>query len=232
MKLLRHLPNILTLCNLLFGVLAIMTLINEMIAITMVLMIGSLVADALDGALARKLGVDGALGLQLDSLADMVTFGVLPAMMLYYIGVNFGDGSIHHYILGGLAALTAVSAGLRLGRFNVDVRPKEYFWGLATPAGGLMVAAWLWAQYSGNDMGLGASAMPWLMLAIPVFLVIFYQTALKLPGLKSSRSGMITLIVLAVIILTGTAIFGSIAIFLGIVGYIGIGVLNRLVRWY
>ncbi len=232
MKLLRHLPNTLTLCNLLFGVLAIMALVNEMITMMMVLMAGSLIADALDGALARKLGVDSALGLQLDSLADIVTFGVLPAMMLYYIGVHFGDGSIHHYVLGGFAALTSVSAGLRLGRFNIDVRPKDYFWGLATPAGGLMVAAWLWAQHTGIDYGLGVSSLPWLNIIVPIFLVIFYQAALKLPGLKSPKAGMITLIVLVLVILIGTILHGAIAIFLGVIVYIGLGLVNLVVKWY
>lgn len=232
MKLLRHLPNTLTLCNLLFGMLAIMALHNDLIFTTILLMAGSLAADALDGALARKLGVDNSLGVQLDSLADMVTFGALPAMMLYYIGTHFGNNSFHEYILAGFASLTAVSAGLRLARFNVDDRPREYFWGLATPAGGLMVAAWLWAQYSGNDFSLGVASMPWLSIAIPMFLVIFYQIDLKLPGLKSPKSGMITLIVLAVSIIGGTVFFGAIAVFLGIIAYIGLGLLNLLIKWY
>lgn len=232
MKLLRHLPNTLTLCNLLFGVLAIMALHKDLISTTILLMAGSLVADALDGALARKLGVDNSLGVQLDSLADMATFGVLPAMMLYYIGTHYGSNLFHEYILAGFAGLTAVSAGLRLARFNVDDRPREYFWGLATPAGGLMVAAWLWAQYSGNDFGLGVASMPWLSIAIPMFLVIFYQIDLKLPGLKSPKSGIITLIVLAVSIIGGTVFFGAIAIFLGIIAYIGLGLVNLVIRWY
>jgi CDP-diacylglycerol--serine O-phosphatidyltransferase len=232
MKLLRHLPNALTLCNLLFGVLAIMALTNDMISTTMLLMAGSLVADALDGAIARKLGVDGALGLQLDSLADMVTFGVLPAMMLYYAGVNYGDHSIGLLIIALFASLSAVSAGLRLGRFNIDVRSKEYFWGLATPAGALMVASWLWAQHTGHDFGLGVSSIPELSIIIPIFLAVFYQVTLKLPSLKSSKPGLATLILLAVAILIGTFLYGTIAIFIGIVLYILLGLLNLLLKLY
>jgi CDP-diacylglycerol--serine O-phosphatidyltransferase len=232
MKLLRHLPNTLTLCNLLFGVLAIMALTNDLITAAILLMTGSLVADALDGALARKLGVDGSLGIQLDSLADVVTFGALPAMMIYYIGVNYGDGSIPAPVIAVFASLSAVSAGLRLGRFNVDERPREYFWGLATPAGGLMVASWLWAQHTGRDLGIGASSVTWLSLMIPVFLVIFYQSPLKLPGLKSPKPGIITLVLLASAILVGTILFGAIAVFIGIIGYIGLGLLNVVIKWY
>jgi len=71
MNLLRHIPNALTLINLALGTLAIFALGNDLVQMALMLMGGCLLADALDGAIARKLGVAGGLGVQLDSLADI-----------------------------------------------------------------------------------------------------------------------------------------------------------------
>ncbi len=232
MNLLRHLPNTLTLCNLLFGVLAFMALDQERIPLAMILFIGALVGDALDGALARRLGVDGPLGVQLDSLADMVTFGALPAYMLYYIGTHFGGGSLHAELIAIPAGLSAVSAGLRLGRFNSDKRSREYFWGMATPAGGMLVASWLWAHHTHQTFGLGADEMPLLLVLVPAFLVVFYQVGLKLPGLKSPKRGLITLYMVAGVIAIGFLLHGAIAVFVGIILYVVLGILNLLLRWF
>jgi CDP-diacylglycerol--serine O-phosphatidyltransferase len=195
-------------------------------------MAGSLLADVLDGAIARKMGIGGGLGVQLDSLADMVTFGVLPAMMIFYCGARFGGGSPGQQTIAICASLSAVSAGLRLGRFNVDVRPREYFWGLATPAGGMLVASWLLAQHTGQDYGFGVADMPWLGVIIPLFLVVAFQVPLKLPGLKSPKSGVITAALLAAATITGLVFFGPIAVTFGIIVYVLLGVVNLLLRWY
>lgn len=232
MKLLRHLPNALTLINLLLGTMAIIALTNALIETALLLMVGSLVADVLDGAIARKLGVADGLGTQLDSLADVVTFGVLPAMMIFYCGARFGGGSPGQQTIAVFAALSAVSAGLRLGRFNIDTRPREYFWGLATPAGGILVASWLWAQVLDRDYGFGVADMPWLGVIVPVFLMIAFQIPLKLPGLKSPKAGIITLVTLALITLVGIVLLGPIAVTFGIVAYICIGLVNLLLKWY
>ena len=222
----------LTLINLFLGTLAIIALTNALIETALMLMAGSLIADVLDGAIARRMGIAGGLGVQLDSLADMVTFGVLPAMMIFYCGARYGGGSPAQQTIAIFAALSAVSAGLRLGRFNIDTRPREFFWGLATPAGGILVASWLWAQDTSRDYGFGIADCPWLGLFIPVFLMIAFQVPLKLPGLKSPKAGMITLVVLVVATLVGIILMGPIAVTFGMVAYVFIGVLNLVVKWY
>lgn len=232
MKLARHIPNALTLTNLLLGTMAIIALTNALISTAMLLMAGSLVADVLDGAIARKMGNSDGLGIQLDSLADMVTFGVLPAMMIFYCGARYGGGTPGQEMIAIFASLSAVSAGLRLGRFNIDVRPREFFWGLATPAGGILVAGWLWAQHTGRDYGFGVADMPWLGVIVPLFLMISFQIPLKLPGLKSPRAGIITAIALAVATLIGIFTLGPIAVPAGIVAYVFVGLLNILLKWY
>ncbi len=232
MKLAHQIPNALTLINLLLGMLAIISMTNALVETAMWLMAGSLLADVLDGAIARRMGISGGLGVQLDSLADMVTFGVLPAMMIFYCGARYGGGSPGQEMIAIFASLSAVSAGLRLGRFNLDTRPREYFWGLATPAGGILVAGWLWAQYIGRDYGFGVSDMPWLGVIVPLFLVISFQVPLKLPGLKSPKAGIITAIGLGMVTAVGLVFLGPIAIPAGIVAYVLLGVVNLVLRWY
>jgi CDP-diacylglycerol--serine O-phosphatidyltransferase len=232
MKLVNQIPNALTLTNLLLGTMAIIALTNALVGTAMLLMTGSLVADVLDGAIARRLGIAEGLGIQLDSLADMVTFGVLPAMMIFYCGARYGGGTPGQEMIAIFASLSAVSAGLRLGRFNIDVRPREYFWGLATPAGGIMVAGWLWAQHTGRDYGFGVADMPWLGVLVPLFLMIAFQIPLKLPGLKSPKAGILTAVALAAFTLVGLLTLGPIAVPAGIVAYVLMGLLNLVIRWY
>ncbi|MEP6646533.1 MAG: CDP-alcohol phosphatidyltransferase family protein [Saprospiraceae bacterium] len=232
MKLLNHLPNALTLANLFFGTTAIILLINGLIPFALILMGGALVADVLDGAIARKLGLNSDLGVQLDSLADLVTFGVVPAVMIYAAYSLYGHDRPGEIIITLMAALSTVSAGLRLARFNVDERPREYFWGLATPAGGMLVAGWLWAQFVGKDHGLGMEISPWMGVVIPVFLIIFYQVSLRLPSMKSPKPGIITAVLLVAAGTVSFFIIGPISISLTIFGYVFIGLLNTIFRWY
>ncbi len=121
MKILNQLPNALTLINLTLGTLAIFVLINGRVPTALILIGGCLLADLLDGAIARKLGVASGLGVQLDSLADIVSFGVLPGMMIFDAGAKYG-GIPKPELIAIFAALSTASAGLRLARFNIDDR--------------------------------------------------------------------------------------------------------------
>lgn len=230
--LVRQIPNTLTMINLLFGTLAVIAMTNDRIPTALLLMGICLVADILDGAIARKLKLANELGIQLDSLADVVTFGVLPGMMLFYMGSRYGGAFPDQVAVAILGSLNAASAGLRLARFNVDERPREYFWGLATPAGGMLVAGWLWAQHIGRDYGFGVADKPWLIIIITLFLVVAYQLPTKLPGLKSPRTGIIIAAVLVVMIIIGFFTIGPISIPAGIILYYLIGVVNYAGKWY
>jgi CDP-diacylglycerol--serine O-phosphatidyltransferase len=232
MKVVHQLPNLLTLSNLLMGTIAILATFNHSFMLVVYLTGGCLVADILDGALARKLGVDGPLGVQLDSLADVVSFGVLPALIVYHLPTNFTGSEFEKLAHLILSSLIAVSAGLRLGRFNVDNRPREFFWGLATPAGAIMVLALGWSVFIKNDFVENPELLKYISWLLPVFLIISYQVALKLPGLKSPKPGLWTMIVIAVLTIVGLLVIGPIAIALGIFVYVLLGVVNLLVKWY
>ena len=95
-----------------------------------------------------------------------------------------------------------------------------------------MVASWLWAQETGRDYGFGVSDMPWMGVLVSVFLMVSFQIPLKLPGLKSPKAGIITLSLLALATLIGLFFIGPIAITLAIASYVGLGVLNLLIKWF
>jgi len=140
-----NLPNILTLSNLLCGILAIILVLNDAPkqAVYLVLLAG--VFDFFDGFAARALKISGQFGAELDSLADMVTFGVFPGVLLYHIleeQFYIGDVTTLFNIIPVLALPTLLfplCAALRLAKFNIDEDQSYYFKGLATPAATLFV---------------------------------------------------------------------------------------------
>jgi len=139
----RHIPNALTLSNVFFGCLALTALYGgasyEQVGWWIAL--GAL-CDFLDGAAARALKVSSPLGKELDSLADMVTFGVVPASIAFRMLQDTGFG------WAAAAFLIAAASALRLARFNLDERQQTYFIGVPTPANTLfwLGMPFLWQQ--------------------------------------------------------------------------------------
>ena len=117
--------------NLLCGVLGVTFTLYGCIDIAFYLMLGGAVCDFCDGLAARALGAYSELGKQLDSLADMVTFGVLPSMMLFKLMLQAG---VEPAWVCYLPLIISVFSALRLAKFNIDERQSENFIGLATPA--------------------------------------------------------------------------------------------------
>lgn len=126
MTLLRHLPNALTICNLLCGCIGII-LASSSTGNVAYWVWAACVFDFLDGFAARALKVSSPIGKELDSLADMVTFGVLPAIFMYHILPEFSF----------IALVIAVCSALRLAIFNTDTRQTDGFIGVPTPASAL-----------------------------------------------------------------------------------------------
>jgi CDP-diacylglycerol---serine O-phosphatidyltransferase len=129
----------LTLGNLLCGCLAIIEVLqNKSIKTACIFMVIALVLDFFDGFLARLLKVNSPIGRELDSLADMVTFGVLPAFMMQYLMVNYANMSQN---LSLVAFSIALFSGLRLAKFNIDTRQSDSFIGVPTPANAILIAS-------------------------------------------------------------------------------------------
>ena len=130
MRIVKHIPNTITSTNLLCGVLGVICTLKGSLDTAFILMLAAAVCDFCDGLAARLLKAYSELGKQLDSLADMVSFGVLPSLMMYSLMVQAqGDSWICYVPL-----LIAVFSALRLAKFNIDERQSDSFIGLATPA--------------------------------------------------------------------------------------------------
>ncbi len=135
MKLARHLPNAITCCNLIAGCFGIIYVFEGNLELATYMVWSGAFFDFLDGLVARLLKVSSPIGKELDSLADMVTFGVLPGFFMFKLLEGFG--SSWSYIGLFIVALSA----LRLAKFNVDTRQSNYFIGLPTPANTILITA-------------------------------------------------------------------------------------------
>ena len=130
MRIVRHIPNTITSMNLLCGVLGVIMTFKGCFNIAFYLMLGAAVCDFCDGLSARILNAYSALGKELDSLADLISFGVLPSLMLYRLMEQTSGESIWCYI----PLVIAIFSAIRLAKFNIDERQSDNFIGLATPA--------------------------------------------------------------------------------------------------
>lgn len=146
-KMRNHIPNAITLLNLFCGCCALVCVFYGQFPQAFVYIVISGIADYSDGMVARALKVNSVLGKELDSLADMVSFGVVPGAIIYMLlvislenaAINYPMADFINNLIGiKLTALPAfvisVFAGLRLAKFNLDTRQTEGFIGLNTPA--------------------------------------------------------------------------------------------------
>lgn len=210
MSLLRHLPNALTCCNLLCGVIGIIA-INQIHPIYMVGL--ACVFDFLDGFAARLLKVTSSIGKELDSLADMVTFGVLPSIFMYHF---MADQTLSPGMTAYVAVLIAVCSALRLAKFNVDDRQTEGFIGVPTPANALFIVSFPFL--------LPHNAVPWQVAIVVILLFSWLMVSpLRLFALKFKHFGWkgnelrFTFLVAAVLLIV---IFQAAGVALSIILYI------------
>ena len=146
-----NIPNILTCCNLICGCMATGTAFygNYQWAVLMII-IGA-VFDFFDGMVARALGVSSPIGKELDSLADVVTFGVAPSSMLFYLFTEVHCPELLmpvKHLLPYTAFLMAAFSALRLAKFNLDERQHQQFIGLPTPANALFWGSLVLSQHA------------------------------------------------------------------------------------
>ncbi len=127
----KHIPNTLTCCNLLSGAVAVWLATEHLYICALGMIIVGALFDFCDGLSARALNVSSPIGKELDSLADDITFGLAPAMMLFC----FLKPIVGYWAL--IALLMAAFSALRLAKFNLDERQTSDFIGLATPANAL-----------------------------------------------------------------------------------------------
>jgi CDP-diacylglycerol--serine O-phosphatidyltransferase len=166
----KHIPNFLTVCNLLCGCIGIVKVFEGDIHIAAYLIWIAAFFDFLDGFAARMLKVKSAIGKELDSLADMVTFGVLPSMILYVLI----DERTENTFLPYLAFTIAVFSALRLAKFNIDDTQEEAFIGLPTPANAFFFSAFpfiIERNFLDLNSYLGAGVLSTICIIFSILLV-------------------------------------------------------------
>ena len=168
----NNVPNAITSLNLLFGCMACIAAFScydpvcgglKGYELAFVLIAMSAVADFLDGLVARLLHAVSAIGAELDSLADLVSFGLAPALVLYNMMTGYGEG---HWAL--LALLLPVFGAIRLARFNVDTNQTTTFTGLPIPANAIFWIGFT-AQYAMHQTPLKVVIL--LIVALALLMV-------------------------------------------------------------
>ncbi len=141
----KHIPNFITLLNLLSGCIAIIFIFEGRLPVASYLVFLAAIFDFLDGMAARILKVKSDIGKELDSLADIVSFGLVPGfimmkLLLYSSGVANAHNGIA-FLIPYLALLIPVFSALRLAKFNTDSRQTQNFIGLPTPANAILIVS-------------------------------------------------------------------------------------------
>ena len=224
------LPNLFTLAALFGGFYAIVMAMNGRFDLAAYGIFCAMVLDALDGRVARMTNTQSAFGEQMDSLCDMVSFGVAPALVAYEWALK-GLGR-----WGWIAAFVYCScAALRLARFNVNtaVVDKRWFQGLPSPAAAALVVGFMWVV---NDFGVvrgqDGSWVSWVQMMWVMFFMTLYAGLTMVTNVpfysfkdvnmkRSVPFAAIILIVLGIAVInihTPTVLFGVFAIY-GFSGY-------------
>lgn len=139
----KHIPNAITLGNLTCGLLGITQVMSGEPFWGFLCMLLGAFLDFFDGLVARKLKVDGELGKQLDSLADVVTFGVLPGLIWRFLFQRYGYCNPTGFCINNYVwILIPLGAAYRLAKFNIDTRQTNSFIGVPTPITGISLASW------------------------------------------------------------------------------------------
>jgi CDP-diacylglycerol--serine O-phosphatidyltransferase len=231
----KHIPNTLTLINLFIGCLSIVSAFEGNLLIAGYLILLAAVFDYLDGFSARLLKAYSPLGKELDSLSDLVSFGVAPSVIVFHLlkdslGLTANDGLLSGNVLLAIPFLIAVFSSLRLAIFNIDTRQTTSFIGLPTPANAIFIV--------GLVLGLNSPYRDWFEIAtssstalIVITLVLsallvspIPMFSLKIKGFKIKETWR--QLVLVIFTLVAILIFGRASLSLIILVYLTISILT------
>ena len=195
----KHIPNFITLLNLVSGCIAIIFIFDGNLPIASYLIFLAALFDFFDGMVARLLKVKSEIGKQLDSLADVISFGLVPGFIMmkliqaaYEIDTSSSDMS---RFLSYLALLIPAFSAIRLAKFNIDDRQTDRFIGLPTPANAILIASFpLILEQNSTLAGIGLNLIQslfinfWFLIALTLLLSYLLVAELPLMSLKFSKS--------------------------------------------
>ncbi len=193
----RHIPNLITLLNVFCGCVATIFAVMNRLELAAVFMFLGIIFDFFDGLAARMLHVKSELGLQLDSLADVITSGVVPGVVMFQLlnmsmmgGWNMSptEASVTGSSLSVLpffGFLITLGAAYRLAKFNLDENQQSSFVGLPTPANALLVISLpLILLYHNNDFLNGIILNQWFLIGLTVLSCYLMNSGIELFALK------------------------------------------------
>jgi len=203
------LPNLLTTGGLFAGFYAILAAASGDFANACIAVFVAALFDGLDGRVARMTGTTSEFGVQYDSLADLVSFGMAPSLVMYHWAlVGFrADGPLLAKVGWAAAFLYAACAALRLARFNTQVAAvdKRWFIGLASPAAAGLVVSFVWAM---NTFGYSGQGLRWLALTVTVVAGLLMVSRIRYFSFKGfPRGERVPFFVLLLIVLAIAALF-------------------------
>ncbi len=211
----KYIPSSITLLNLVCGFIAI--ILEEPVASAAFIFMGAFM-DLIDGLLARKLNATSSFGKELDSLADVVTFGVAPAYLYYFILMPENVWSVI------VVALLPVASAVRLAKFNTDDSQSKGFKGLPTPANAIFFASLvLLYAVDTNDLFSNCIQNTFVVYGLPVLFSFLMLSNIKMFSLKALSEGFKKNIVIYLYFLSVVVSFvflGYAAIPLSIVLYV------------
>lgn len=233
---LKAIPHILTLSNLFFGCAAVICLITGNWDQAIIFIFISGIADFFDGMAARALSVSGELGKQLDSLADVVSFGFVPGIISYILisrSMGYSYSPINELNWAAMSGfiLTLFSA-IRLGKFNIDTRQSHGFIGLNTPTNTFFFCGLLWLVEGHAELiNLIDNPFGWVIISVFMSLMMVVPLPMfsfKMKKLSIQGNEYRILLVLGIILLI--IFFGKAALSLSVIYYILLSIIQFLLK--
>jgi CDP-diacylglycerol--serine O-phosphatidyltransferase len=224
-------PNFITLLNLLSGGIAVIFAVKGDLSIAALFVFFGIFFDFFDGFLARKLNVSSEMGLQLDSLADLVTSGLAPALVLVnLIELSILPSQDANCFLPYLGLLVLLCSAYRLAKFNISTEQSQFFIGLPTPANALLIMSLpLVLDYQNSDSYNALILNPFFLVVVTLLSSFLLNAPVKLIALKFKTwnfSENASKYILIIFSLVGLILFKFAGIPLIIIFYIIISLVN------
>jgi CDP-diacylglycerol--serine O-phosphatidyltransferase len=224
-------PNFITLLNLLSGGIAVIFAVKGDLSIAALFVFFGIFFDFFDGFLARKLNVSSEMGLQLDSLADLVTSGLAPALVLVnLIELSILPSQDANCFLPYLGLLVLLCSAYRLAKFNISTEQSQFFIGLPTPANALLIMSLpLILDYQNSDSYNALILNPFFLVVVTLLSSFLLNAPVKLIALKFKTwnfSENASKYILIIFSLVGLILFKFAGIPLIIIFYIIISLVN------
>lgn len=231
MQIKRHIPNIITLLNLFCGCIALVFVSELNFEMAFFFVSLGIFLDFFDGFFARLFKVAGPLGLQLDSLADMVTSGIVPGFVMFCMLKQAQNPADANQFMPYLGFIITLGSCYRLANFNIDTRQTDSFIGLPTPANALFILSLpLVIKYFDSLMVFDILTNQWFLLAIALFSAYILNAEIPLFSLKikdfTFKKNAIQIVFLSLCILL-LVFFQYLAIPLVIVTYVLLSIINN-----